>query len=143
MERRAKQQIVRRELVVPAFRNQLLRICRLSSSRSGCATTLSPDFRGELMRRQLFRAHFSVDTGLILNDPDAIRHVLVDAHERYGRTQATCECYGRSLGTVYSSARAPPGGFRPHPPLQRLRRRPSACSSRTFYQPQPRLFGGK
>src|SRR5687768_6947936 len=50
-------------------------------------------FEEEIVQRSLFTR-----TSILLNDPDAIRHVLVDHHENYGRSPATLRILGPVLG---------------------------------------------
>src|SRR5215208_965304 len=87
-----------RGLVIPPFPeppSEDLPTFQFASRMRNNALTGFPQraYEEVVVRRRFLGRH-----SLILNDPDAIRHVLVDANERYGRTPATVRVLRPILG---------------------------------------------
>lgn len=55
-------------------------------------------FAREAYEEDVIRRPLAGRTSLLVNAPDAIRHVLIDHHENYGRTSATLRILGPLLG---------------------------------------------
>lgn len=52
----------------------------------------------EAYEQEVYERRFFGRSTFLFNSPDAIRHILVDAHENYGRTPATLRVLGPLLG---------------------------------------------
>jgi cytochrome P450 len=98
MEGAAEQKTVHPGLVVPPFPEPAAEDLPTFQFASRMRNNALTGFPRRAYEEAVVRRRFLGRHSLILNDPDAIRHVLVDAHERYGRTPATVRVLRPILG---------------------------------------------
>ena len=98
METGTKEQTVGRGLVVPPFPEPAAEDLPTLQFASRMRNNALSGFPRRAYEEAVVRRPFLGRHSLILNDPDAIRHVLVDSHERYGRTPATLRVLRPILG---------------------------------------------
>jgi len=98
VERKAEQQIARRELVIPPFPEPAAEDLPTFQFATTMRKNALSGFPRRAYEEAIVRRPFLGRHSLVINDPDAIRHVLVDSHERYGRTPATLRMLRPLLG---------------------------------------------